>query len=187
MDGSAQRSSRRYRKGRVDRAALLGHDWHPLDDMPAPEYIPSAWDGPHVGLRLADAFRTLSQMPSRSISAHSGYWPEYYYEWEDLLAQKTADVATQEDDASDRNRTKLHPSAKEISQMEMAICWPGRYIHDTSIAKVVQQVAFCRARDLDMQHVSRKLRLAHERVRIWNGQGLDLIAIGLRRHEVRVF
>jgi hypothetical protein len=25
--------------------------WRPLDGVPAPEYVPPTWDGPHVGKR----------------------------------------------------------------------------------------------------------------------------------------
>jgi hypothetical protein len=190
MEGSASRSSRRWRMGRAEIAKLVEPEWHPLDgNGSAPEYIPPEWDGPHVGLRLCDAFKTLTMMPDRgaSIRSKSGFWPEYYYEWEDLLAQKTADVATQEDDASDRNRTRVRPSAQEISRMEMAISWPGRYVTDPETARIVQRVALARSRDLDMSHVARKMRVGAEHVRVGNGLGLAAIAFGLRHNGVHVF
>ena len=192
MEGSASRSSRRWRMGRVELAKLVTPDdeWHPLDDGgQAPEYIPPAWDGPHVGLRLTDAFKTLAMMPDRGASTkfQSGFWPEYYYEWEDLLAQKTADIATQEDDASERNRTRVRPSAQAISRMEMAISWPGRYIVEAETACIVQRVALARSRDLDMSHVARKMRVGAEHVRVGNGLGLAAIAFGLRHNGVHVF
>lgn len=191
MEGSAQKTSRRWRMGRVEiaKAVLIPRDeWHPCDDGPVPEYIPPSWDGPHVGLRLTDAFRTLSLMPAPIAGSHSGYWPEYWYEWEDLLAQKTGDIATQEDDARVRNRARERPSANEITRMEMAISWPGRYITDSDTARIVQRVALARSRDLDMRYVSRKMPgFGPDRVRARNEIGLNTIALGLRRKGVHVF
>jgi hypothetical protein len=106
---------------------------------------------------------------------------------EDLVAQKTADVATQEDDASERNRTRVRLSAQAISRMEMAICWPGRYIDRSETARIVQQVALARSRDLDMSHVARRMRVGVEHVRVGNGLGLAAIAFGLRGNGVHVF
>jgi hypothetical protein len=178
--------------GRAELAKLVTPDdeWHPLDDGgQAPEYIPPEWDGPHVGLRLTDAFKTLAMMPNRGASTKlaPGFWPEYHYEWEDLLAQKTADVATQEDDARSRNRARVQPSAQEISRMEEAICWPGRYIPEIETARIVQHVALARSRDLDMSYVARKMRVGAEHVRVGNGLGLAAIAFGLRQNGVHVF
>ncbi len=190
MEGSAQKTSRRWRIGRAElaKAVLIpGDEWHPLDNAPAPEYIPPAWDGPHCGLRLCDAFKTLACLPSGFLGGASGFWPDYFYEWEDLLAQKTSDVATQEDDASLRNRTRVRPSAQEISRMEMVISWPGRYISDRDTARIVQRVALARSRDLDMRHVAWKMRLNPKSLRSSNQHGLDAIAAGLRRDQVRVF
>jgi hypothetical protein len=175
--------------GRVELAKLVTPDdeWHPLeDDGPAPEYVPPARAGPHVGLRLTDAFRTLSQLPNRGASTKltPGFWPEYYYKWEDLLAQKIADVATQEDDARSRNRARVQPSAREITRMETAISWPGRYITEPDIARIVQRVALARSRDLDMSYVADKMRVGAEHVRVGNGLGLAAIAFGPRgRHD----
>jgi hypothetical protein len=44
-------------------------DWHPFDHTPAPECYPAAWDGPHVGKRLAEALRTLRYMPMNGYPA----------------------------------------------------------------------------------------------------------------------
>jgi len=86
MEGSASKSSVRWRMGRAEIAKIAApfNDWHPLDDGPAPEYVPpSEWNGPHVGVRLCDAFKTLAMMPNRGASTKlaPGFWPEYHYEW----------------------------------------------------------------------------------------------------------
>ena len=71
--------------------------------------------------------------------------------------------------------------------MEAAISWPGRYIAEPEISRVVQHVALARSRELDLRYVARKLRMGERRVRDWNEAGLAAIARGLRVDEVRVF
>jgi len=165
-----------------------GDEWNLLEDS-GQEYVPEAWDSPHVALRLTEAFTTLSRLPGGHAgpALAPGFWLEYYYEWEDLLAQRTADSATQEDDANVRNRARIRPSAQEISRMEAAISWPGRYIADRDSRRVVQHVVLAHTRELDMHYVARKLRMSERRVREWNEAGLAAIARGLRVDEVRVF
>jgi hypothetical protein len=166
---------------------LSRDEWHPLDGPAPEEYIPEQWIGPHVGLRLVESFKTLAQLPSGFRGFVSGIWPEYYYDRADLNSQQQADNATKEDDANERNRARIRPSAQEISRMEAAISWPGRYIAEPEISRVVQHVALARSRELDMRYVARKLRMGERRVRDWNEAGLAAIARGLRVDEVRVF
>ena len=72
--------------------------------------------------------------------------------------------------------------------MEQAICWPARYLRQfPQIVSAVQAVAAGRARDRDMEHAARRLRLPGRVVRRWNSEGLDLIARGLRSDRVRIF
>jgi hypothetical protein len=120
-------------------------------------------------------------------STKSGFWPEYYYEWDDLLAQQTADKVTIEEDAKTRNQARVRPSAQEISRMETAICWAGHYISSTEIARIVQHVALARSRNLDMRYVSRRMKLGSEHVREKNDLGLNIITLGLICNQVRVF
>lgn len=190
MDSSASKGNKRWRIGRAALAKqviLPPEDWHPLEGGRAPEYIPPHWDGVHVGLRLADAFRTLAQLPGTGGPGALGYWPQYLYEWDDLVAQRGADQATIDEDERSRNRTKLRPTAHAISQMESAISWPGRYITEDGLARTVQQIAYARSRDVDMRHVARKMKFDPKRLRERNSIGLDLIAKGLVRDAVRVY
>jgi hypothetical protein len=70
--------------------------------------------------------------------------------------------------------------------MEMAIVWPARYLgHAPQLLRTVQAVAVARARDRDITRAARKLGLPI--ARCWNGEGLDLIAVGLRRDAVVLF
>ena len=104
-----------------------------------------------------------------------------------LLAQRGADASTLEDDARLRNRATVRSSAQQISRMEAAIAWQGRYVTDRERAKVVQLVALYRARDQDLGYACRKLRVGLRQGRERNREGLDAIAAGLRRDQVRVF
>jgi len=161
-------------------------EWNPLEDG-GQEYVPEVWDGPHVALRLTEAFTTLSQLPGLRRSSPSGWWPEYYYDRADLNSQEQADKATKEDDANERNRARIRPSAQEISRMEAAIAWPGCYIAEREIRRVVQHVAIAHTRELNIRYVARKLRMGERRVRDFNEAGLAAIARGLRVDVVRVF
>jgi hypothetical protein len=77
VDYSTLKASRRWRIGRAEIASassrlIPSESWHPLDGVPPPEYVPPAWDGPHVGLRLCDAFKTLAAMPNPRRGFTSG-------------------------------------------------------------------------------------------------------------------
>jgi hypothetical protein len=169
--------------------SILLTDWHPLDHRPAPEYIPPAWDGPHVGKRLVEGLRTLMLMPMpRGPRASGSHWPAYAHDWADLLAQQEADAEQKQRDQREANRARLRPSSVEIMRMEQAIVWPARYLREfPQLLRTVQAVAAGRARDRDMEHAARRLRLPGRVVRRWNGEGLDLIARGLVGDRVRIF
>jgi hypothetical protein len=169
--------------------AELIHDWHPLDNRPPPDYIPPAWDGPHVGKRLAEGLRTLRLMPTANGPREFGNdWPDWCYDWEDQLAQAEQEQAEQERAHKIANRTRVLPSSVEIAHMEASIAWPARYLKDVpQLLAVVQSVAFLRARHRDMQQAARKLSLPGRLVRRWNREGLDQIAIGLTCDGVRIF
>ena len=112
----------------------------------------------------------------------------YAHDWADLLAQQEADAEQKQRDLREANRTRLRPSSIEIAHMEQAICWPARYLHSLpQLVRTVQAVAAVRARDRDMEHAARRLRLPGRVVRRWNSEGLDLIARGLRSDRVRIF
>lgn len=106
-------------------------NWSPLDGVPAPEYVPVQWTGPHVGLRLADAWRVLSRMPWRSPypRSYGRWWPSYRVEFTDVLAMIETDGL--EDMQREQNRVRVLPSARAITQMEAAISWPMDYLADS--------------------------------------------------------
>lgn len=163
-------------------------DWNPIGGTRAPEYVPGVWTGPHVGLRLVEAFMTMANMPMTGIGASVvGFWPRYSYTWEDLLAQQESDDLLKADTANKANSAKIRPTAQEVSRMEQAISWPGRYCQQVSIARIVQRVAHYRSRDIDMSIVAKKMKQDRKVLRTRNRIGLDLIADGLQRDHVRVF
>src|SRR5579885_600753 len=163
-------------------------EWHPLDGVPAPEYVPPVWDGPHVGLRLIGAFKTLARLPMPRMSTASGYWPQYRHEWIDLLAQAPDDAESKALLEQQRNRTRALPSAAEISAMEAAIAWPGRYLaHRPLMMRIVHRVAIMRSRDVELEVIATRLGRSPIQVRRINRTGLDVIADGLRRDRAPVF
>lgn len=172
--------------------AEIVRDWHPLDGVPAPEYVPPYWDGPHVGKRLSEAMRVLSDLPThgKMIGGYGSMWPAYQVqvEWSDLLAMTQADPAQQAQDAAGRNRTRATPSSIEIAHMEVAIGWPGTYlIRFPQLLRCVTNVAYMRARGQSIHRAARRLRQPPYVVRRFNRDGLDAIALGLRKDEVVIF
>lgn len=171
--------------------AEIVRDWHPLDGGPAPDYIPQAWDGPHVGKRLVEALRTLTNLSIPGASASCGSaWPAYQLqvEFSDLLAMVQADATQQKQDAETKNWTRPIPSASEIARMESAITWPASYLLPyPQFLRAVSQSAHARARNRSLHWAARRLRLPPRLLRRWNRDGLDLIAVGLRTDAVRIF
>jgi hypothetical protein len=188
MRKSGMRVTRGNAYGNAPSRLIPANEWHPLDGVPAPEYVPPQWDGPHVGLRMMEAFKTLARLPNSGIGHKSGTWPDYRHEWEDLLAQQGADADVREQVAREQNRARLMPTAEDISHMEKVIGWPARYLHDNPrIARLVQRAAYFRARDLSLDIIARRLRRPPAMLRRDNQAGLDIIATGLRRDDEPVF
>lgn len=77
--------------------------------------------------------------------------------------------------------------------MEIVLVWPAHHIasagdvYAASTARIVQTVAMLRARDYDLEKISRKLRMGPRHVRRVNREGLDEIAAKLRLRGEPVF
>ena len=110
---------------------FLDDGWHPLDGVPAPEYVPPTWDGPHVGKRLVNGLRTLRLMPRvAGPQAWGSAWPKYAHDWTDLLAQQEADEA---DKQRAQHEAESHPVEAELGRyhaLEQCDRWPARYLRD---------------------------------------------------------
>jgi hypothetical protein len=188
MRKSGMRVTRGNAYGNASSRLIPANEWHPLDGVPAPEYVPQDWDGPHVGLRMMEAFKTLARLPNSGVGQKSSAWPEYRHEWEDLLAQQGADADVREDAARAQNRARLMPTAEDVSRMEKVIGWPARYLHEKPrIARLVQRAAYFRARDLSLDIIARRLRRSPAMLRRDNQVALDSIASGLRCDGEPVF
>jgi len=177
----------RWRLSRAELASLRS----PLEPQPLqkPEdVIPDAWDGPHAGRRLVDAFATLRSLPVRRVGTRSGFWPDYLYEWADLLAQQESGVIDTEFEERRRRLQQYKPSTVEISRMEGAIRWPAKYVPLAGMAHIVQRVALAIVREpsepwlllADLEHSS---AWVYEQ----NNLGLELIAAGLRGDAIEVY
>ena len=80
---------------------------------------PDSWDGPHVALRLPQAFRTLQMIPARIRPAEYGSsMPRYTHDWADLLAQAAAEAEAQEHRQRLKNRARVMPTTADITRME---------------------------------------------------------------------
>jgi hypothetical protein len=170
---------------------IIDPDWSPLDTAEAPEYVPIAWHGWHVGVRLVEAFRILARMPQQAPSGHKTIWPLYQYdvrEYYAALVGASGEIA--EDLQADRNRVRLQAGAADIQRMETALAWPAHFLGmDRLLCVVVNEVAFFRARGFDLDRIAHKTkpRCSTNLLRHRNQHGLDLIAEGLRREQIPVF
>jgi hypothetical protein len=164
-------------------------NWSPLDGVAAPEFIPLEWTGPHVALRLTDAWRVLGKMPWRSPypRAFGRWWPSYRVEWTDLLSMIGAgELEAMQRDA---NRVRLLPSAKEISQMEAAICWPLQYLSEPRHVLITNVCARVASFDGDLAREIRRRKYGGEAEQ-WqqmNWTLCDNIADRLIEQKVMVF
>jgi hypothetical protein len=169
---------------------VLVEDWHPLDGVAAPEYVPPSWNGAHVGMRLTDAWRTLIRMPLGDFGPRTFQhcWPAYRVEWDDLMEM----IGAGELEAFQReqNRTREYPSAKQIAEMDRAFGWPGTYLRNR-IALVLCLNVCCWSRAsgarLDTLIHRRGLEDGEQAVLSLSWQACDVIARGLNREEVGVF
>ncbi len=178
-----QRERQRW-KQEVAQILEPGQQWHPLDGVPAPEYVPPQWDGVHVGLRMIEGFKVLNRMPMGMRGGRlSGYWPEYWPDWSDLNSRKQGP----DGQAIEVPPVRVRPSVNDITRMEQVIVWPARYIRHDGVRWMVQRVCFLRSRDIDIKRIAEYMRRPVAQVRQMNRIGLDQIAAGLRRDAVVVF
>jgi len=157
--------------------------YNPIEDGELDDRPPAVWNGPHVGKRIADAFETLAAIPMRQFGsgASRGLWPAYPYEFEDLIAQQEAERITP-------RPPRLAPTIEMITRMEMALCWPARYLHDRAeLMRAVNLLARERSRGGDTSNLERRSGLDRNTWLQRHGSGCDRIARGLIRDRVMVF
>jgi hypothetical protein len=91
-----------------------------------------------------------------------------------------------------RNQVRLPPSAREVSQMERALSWPGAHLGGAfDLVYALNATALARAREVELADIIRRGRHAGVRSTIaWHQLALeaaDRIAHGLVRDRVAVF
>jgi hypothetical protein len=146
---------------------------------------PPTWTGPHVGLRLTEAMRTLAMLPMGGGGGCAA-WPAYCYEWDDLLAQQAQGEL--ERTQALQNRIRLLPSSREVQRMEAAICWPAEYLARLiHLLRAVNAVALARSLDRDSGWVANKRGGYADTWRERHDQGCAIIARGLRACRTPVF
>jgi hypothetical protein len=162
--------------------------FNPLEDAVMVEVLPSAWNGPHVSVRIADAFNTLSRLPSASRRTALGFWPAYEYSWQDTLAQLEQAAEEQARERRIRNRVRITPDIAEVSRMERAIYWPAHYLGGMPmLARAVNSMAFAHAIGRDVTWLARKRGGDPNLWQRSHWAGCALIARGLGRDKVGVF
>jgi hypothetical protein len=187
---------------------VLAEQWCPLDPEP-PYRPPEKWDAPHVQHRFAEAIGTLLRLPLGRFWPDEirGCWPAYAHEWDQFMARMSADMeqmavegslsqeflVAHQDWTADRHRVRERPSAQEISYMERALFWPGRYLRERpgDLVRALNLASLARARGVELDQVVRRGK--HRGVRsssTWQGLALEAareIAIGLRVDRIAVF
>lgn len=155
---------------------------NPFDEGPCEDVLPDVWLGPHVGIRLTDAFITLRRlpMPSRTMAT---CWPAYA---RDVNAETNEEMQQGELELFNerRNRVQILPSSIEVSQMEIALQWPMRFLgHDRNLSRGVQFAA----RFGDYGKIAKRYGGTHDLWQHRNWLGCARIANGLNREGERVF
>jgi hypothetical protein len=186
---------------------VLAEHFCPLD--PEPQYQPpEKWDAPHVQHRFTEAISTLAKLPLGRFwpAGVRNCWPNYASEWAEFMARMSADmgamaiegslsyefVAAYQDWTADRHLIRERPSAQEISVMERALFWPGRYLRTShELARALNLCGLAQARGLSVRDVAKHGK--HVDVRspsAWHELALEaahLIAVGLRVDRIAVF
>jgi hypothetical protein len=175
---------------------VITDDWSPLDGVPAPEYVPEHWNGPHVGVRYADAWRTLNKLPLGTFRPREfgTLWPAYrdedlpIGEW--VEAYQSGELRALYED---RNRVRERISAIEISHMDIALAWPTRYLPNDLTAVFAMNICGQAAAigielgDLLKRIRKRRGRLYENEIQRANWQACDKIADGLIIDRLGVF
>jgi hypothetical protein len=180
----------------------------PLDPEP-PYQPPDTWDAPHVQHRFAEAIGTLAKLPLGRFwpAGVHNCWPHYAQDWDQFMARMSADMeqmavagqlsheflVAHRDWTADRHRIRKRASAQEISHMERALFWPGRYLRgrSTDLIRALNLTSLARARGVELNQVVRRGK--HRGVRsssAWQDLALEAahqIAIGLRVDRIAVF
>jgi hypothetical protein len=146
----------------------------------------SGWSAAYVGVRLIEAFRTLSRLPpDRGPKQFGTALPMPVRDFSDLVDEGKGDGNIAERTAL---KVKITPSAKEYAKMEQALYWVPRFLkHNAELGQVVNHWAMwrCFAKD-----IAKKVEVVYDgdigRFDRLKYEGLTLIAMGLARSREMV-
>jgi hypothetical protein len=158
-----------------------------FDPLHIEEELPATWNGPHVALRLTEAFTTVSKTTPGRRLGYVSTWPSYLYEFADLAAQ--AEQGELERTQETQNRVRIVPSSQEIARMEQAIAWPATYLSaaHSELMVAVNMVSLAHALGFDAGWCAKKRGGYVDTWRQHHDLGCLLIARGLIADRVAVF
>lgn len=148
-----------------------------------------SWDAELVGAAIVQAFVTLDLLPKVLTPRGPGSnWPKTMVEWTDQLAQAELEASERLDRQQEANRTKLCPSALEISQMEIAFDWLRELrIEDSGMAIIVTNWALRTARGRSIRRLCVEKHWSPRTFWRKRAKALDSLAVSLNARRARVF
>lgn len=109
-------------------------------------------------------------------------WPEIAVEWADMLAQVETDELLK-----GRNQIRMPASARDVTLMEDALGWPGRYLDGQDGAKrCLKLFLFSKATRRKFTAVCRNRGIPVSTAKRGRAKAFSLIAQGLDRDGVAV-
>jgi hypothetical protein len=151
------------------------------------------WDTIIVEDRMIEAMRVLNQMPMATRPrGHANSMPRYQHNATDIRGQREfldlnqyARFAQIEREERSRNRTRMMPTAAEITRSEQALAWPMMYLRDKpEVARAVCLGALWALRDTDVRKACAKLKIPRRTFYRRKNHGLTIIAIALARAKI---
>ncbi|WP_342361375.1 hypothetical protein [Terrarubrum flagellatum] len=172
--------------------AQAADDWHPLDGVPAPDYVPERWTGEHVMLRLIKAFEILNLvMSAPGPRSPSGLWPGIRRERKEVedveYAIESAALRGEVDRRPTLVRAKSDITARMIHEMEHALYWPAQFVVDRNERRALLTWAMAKAAKRDMTRICRKRGWAYSTTRRRRDAAGKTIADALNRAGRPVF
>lgn len=138
------------------------------------------WTPAMVADRLVDAVR-VAQTAVKGSGGGGSPWPEYRHSWEDLLSQADSGSIL---DRLDRRR--LPATSHQVSRMEEALSWQGRYLDGhAGPAAVLKHYLRAKATRRSFSKAIRQQGWSKATAYRARDRALALIAVGLMRDGVR--
>jgi hypothetical protein len=148
--------------------------------------VDHVWTSRMVADELVEAVR-LCQRVVRGAgpSDRSGFWPQVLRDWGDLvMAVETA----KENAKAEPDRMRHYATAKQITRMERAISWQGRYLSEPGQAPLRRLLALwlrCKAsRGASFGKALKRRKISKATAYRARDRALLLIAIGLMQDRV---